>query len=465
MTEKNNPILKIIIIILLAIIGIFVVREIFGDDSKTGMENSPSGASDNNSRNPTNAIVSGNIVFTGLKPTGDEKGYIGIEYKKSSDTTYTDSNLELPLVNDSAFQTAKAVEGQTYDIKAYVYGQGKKIKTSEIVRVTAPATNVKIPLNVTWDDLPDEVAQEYPTSMAGNVYINGYIPAGSTVRILYKQESSAVFTTLSTLLDAAKIVPFEITDALNGREYKVYAELLQGTTSIGTSTVINSTAPADGLKLTLNSNANQPEAKKVTINGYVVINGIVEEDQQMEVYLKEVATDQVTTIATLPAKTNTWWSYDQAVEGKLYKVNAMAVASNGTPVYSKSVEFTAPATNIELVIDTGTYLEKPEERPTLESCTEVKEGTYKAKIRYENVSKATRYWLQVGSEYGTNDVFDAVQNGPKKDEPLFVEVDISEDNEYFARYSYSFCDDSCTGEANFSDFSNSLEFVCPKEDD
>ena len=83
MQDNNNQFLKIIVVILLAVIGNLLLREVIGNNGSSNNESKDS--MENTSKNPKNAVVSGNVVFTGLKPTSQEKGYIGIEFKKASE--------------------------------------------------------------------------------------------------------------------------------------------------------------------------------------------------------------------------------------------------------------------------------------------------------------------------------------------------------------------------------------------
>lgn len=405
--------------------------------------------------------ISGIIDFAGLKPSAGDVGTVRVLTRLNNDpaSTYTDTGVNLPLEDNAVWNWTNAVEGEVYDIKAVLSINGDEITQSPVITVSAPATNQVLVLDVTWDMLPDKVAEEYPVTVSGTVKVNGFIPSGSRIVGYGKRSDSLTDTYVEgPAVTAASTVDWAWDKAANGRKYTFYAIMYDSASNpIGTSDYMEKAAPFSDGNLVINSTAVAP-AQKTTISGVVRISGKIPDNSEVDIHARKSDEENYTTIMSLKASGEVTWEWNQADNGAFYEIDAVLDIPDGTDPQSNSVSVTAPAANVLLNIDTGKSLSAPNQKPELSSCEDLDDGKKKAELEYDGISGAKMFWIQIGDEKGKSNIKNSKVTAPASDSSLDFEVKIDEDKDYYTRYAYSTCADC--GESSYSTFSDSLKFRC-----
>ena len=120
-----------------------------------------------------------------------------LRHAGSSDN-FKDAGLKLTL-SDKTWSFANAIEGENYEVYGNLTINGVSIAKSSIETVTAPALNVPVDFNVSWDDLgldPGSLQEELKT-ISGKYTINGYLPTGS--KLLIQQTIANQVSEVATL--------------------------------------------------------------------------------------------------------------------------------------------------------------------------------------------------------------------------------------------------------------------------
>jgi len=408
--------------------------------------------------------ISGIIDFAGLKPNGGDAGTVKVYQRLHGDsnTEYADTGISVPLEDNAVWSWDSAVEGMTYDIKAILNAGDELITESPVLTVSAPAANQVLVLDVSWDMIPDKVAEDYPVTVGGTVRVNGYIPTGAKI-VGYGRRSDVVDSTFvqGPSADAVVLGDWVWDKALNGRKYQFYAELVDSAgVSLGTSDNMTKTAPFTDGHLLINSKATPPPAPvaKTTISGVVRVSGKIQEGSMIDIHVRRADEEAFNTMMSVAASGEVPWSWANADNGVLYEMRAVLDLPSGTDPMGTTVSVTAPASDVVLKIDSGSSLSAPNQKPVLVSCEDLEDGKKKAELEYDGISGATNFWIEIGDEKGKSNKMDQKYTAPKSDSELDVEVKIEEGKDFYTRYAYTTCP-NC-GEGTYSSFSESLKFRC-----
>lgn len=405
--------------------------------------------------------VSGIVDFAGLKPSEGDKEKVKIYYRKGSDE-YIDTEISVPLQDNVKWVWDKAEEGTTYNFKAVLYTEDdKKIKDSSTIEATAPATEEVLVLNITWADLPDQIAKEYPVSISGIVIVNGYIPAGSKIYGMGRLSETETDFVKGMTSDAKSKTEWKWDKALNGRSYEIFAELVDAKGNIlAKSNTFHKAAPYSDGNLTINSKA-VPPVQKATITGTVRISGRIKDGSHADIHIRKAGTSEWQTVTSVSASTTSVaWEWKEAVAGSRYDVKAVLDNPdvNAEDQGSNTMTVTAPATDLLFKIDSGLTLKAPSDTPKLVECTK-KDGQWRAKLKYEGVSGATKFWIHVGDGPSESNTKDSKYDAPKSTSSLELEQKVDKGKNYYTRYAYTNCKD-CSSNGSYSSFSEELKFKC-----
>lgn len=466
--QDKKPILTIIGVVLITIIVILVLRAILGGNDSTS-ENETTN-SDNN-QSPQTGSVSGTFEYNGIKPQTGEAGSVYIEYREynTGDSFQRLPNYVFPLQDGYQWEVKDVPVGVLVDARAVIELNSGEIlaRSTNTLTVSAPSTSNTFEFNVTMDMIPGYVLEANPVSLGGTITINGYIPSGSTMSMYAKTLSEADFTEVvrNTPVNGTNTV-WEWKQAIPGTVYQLKTEAYDSNGALfASSNVGEKAAPSSNANFVITSRAVDPstQPKTVNVSGTVKVNGNYSDESEIRVKARVVGTDEYTSIAVVnPSNSAVAWSWTEAISGTQYDIKPFLVESGKSDIEGNKVTTNAPASGLALEISSIQKPDEPDNEPTLMSCESAsQDGKYNAKLEFDNVDDADRYWLQVGKSEGASDVNNSFVNNSGSNNAILVTT-INGDQNYYARYAYTECDD-CTGTDSYSDFSDTLKFTCPDD--
>jgi hypothetical protein len=341
------------------------------------------------------------------------------------------------------------------------------------VSATAPATDVVLPLTVSWKDLPEGSVADSYKSITGNVVVSGYIPAGATVTILGAKKRdnteiapeeviNPVYEKVAEKVPAKKEMTLTWDKALASVEYATHAELYDKSGKlIGTSDTEKAAYGQQNLVLYLESEAVAPPSY-VSVTGAVRVNGSYKDDNVITVQARKDGTGGFYDIESFAANSARTWTYDKASNGVSYDFRAIMTRQGEENSRSKQNSAVAAASDVKLTIDTTYDLREPEQKPELDNCDKDGDDHYIAKIHYPAIEKARNYWLKMGKSKDGADLLNENENPDETGSGIVTKIRIDENRYYYTEYAYSYCAE-CTTLDSFSDFSERLRFYCGKE--
>lgn len=406
---------------------------------------------------PNYTSISGNIQYNGIKPEDPSKGKVVLLQKELGDTDFAVANDEIALEDEAFWFWDKAEEGSTYQLKAYIEIEGKRIADSSMITVTAPSVDQVLVFNISAEDLPLTVLEGTPTTISGELDLNGYIPPGSTVSV-YGKEGNGEYILASSGIDAVDGEPLSWDAAKAGTRYTFYAVLISPAgEEIGTSEELQVVAPAAGQKLRIDSIVESPD-EIVSISGTLRLNGPTEPNSTVLLLQRTPGETNYHAFDRIAAVNNAKWSFDEAKNGASYEITASLQVNESNTTSGTVLRVTAPAKDEVITIDTKFSLAPPTQSPTA-TCNNASEGKWNAVIRFPTVENATQYWIEAGTQQGQRDLFgqrvDASSNAIERN------VLVSEGVSTYARYAYAF-NSACREEQCFSSYSPTLVFKCPQ---
>lgn len=430
--------------------------------------------------------VSGKIVFSALKPDPDDRGNVTIKYRKFEDRkgNFKDAKMTIPLANNQAFNWENAIKGETYELIGELVIDGKVVKQSEPLVVTAPAVDQILSLRVTWKDLPSNVVDEEDADMSGKVTLNGHIPDGSTLLIQAKLPNQRYENILE--LDPKVLNEWTWTHAQPLKDYIVRAQLVQNGEIIGTSYATEAIAGENTLSLTINSDASHPSDQAQTatapevvptksliiasptpkpvilrgkISGYIQVNGPKDKNSSLLVLYRSPGSGDYKVVTRInDAQSNNQYEWTAPIIGRDYEITTAYQVNENNVATSRSQVVTASARNVNFTINTGITVQNTTGTPEKEACNQINDNEYDVTIKWPRESEAGNYWLQIGENPGesnkSNDKVRASSN-----DYLRTKLRIQKNKNYYARYAYSYCV-NCNSDQNFSNFSNPFRFWC-----
>lgn len=457
--------LLVLVAILLSGLGIYSVLQTQGSSkNKTTTQSKQSS-------------INGIFDINGVIPDGAS---ISLLQKKSGSTANPmvfASNL--PVADRNPWSFNKAQENSTYEIQAEVLVNGVAVASSNILSVTAPADEEVLTLNLS------STTQTGTAVISGNINVNGYIPAGSTITIQGRKLGAQTFTTVARNLPGQSRQFMSYTTAIPGTTYEVQGTLTSSNgTVVGTSSLITITAPATNEQLTINSSAVAPTVTPVptpvtqaqaattpipqaaansNISGNINFNGAAPANSRIVILTAPGNSSNYTVaVNNVSPVDGATWTWNNATPSTWYNVMAVLKQhnSNGTDTdiaYSSPVTIASPATGVVLSINSGVSLSAPG-GPISVNCANYNSGpnqnTWNVVITFGTVAGASSYWYQVGNTSGGNNLVNTANTSNT------VSTTFNNNTTYYARYAYANVPVASLGSSEWSGFSSATPLQC-----
>lgn len=222
------------------------------------------------SENPTGtAVISGNITINGYIPTGST---ITVQGRRLGAQNFTTVARNLPGQTKQFMSYTTAIAGATYEVQGTLLSSsGDVVGTSNIITITAPATNETLTINSsaviptaapTRAPAPQAITptpQPAPNgTISGGINFNGAAPGNSRIVILTAPGNTNNYSVAVNNVTPVDGATWSWNGATPGTWYNVMAVLKQhnsnGTdTDIAYSSPTTVAAPAGSIVLSLNS--------------------------------------------------------------------------------------------------------------------------------------------------------------------------------------------------------------------
>lgn len=424
------------------------------------------------------STVSGTIIFNSLRPEEGDAGTVVIGAREhGTQNRFEPLTLQHPvtLTDGAKWSWADAKQGVTYDFVATLVIDGKEVTRSAVESATAPATSVGLTLTVTWKDLPESSVDDSQKTISGTVSVHGYIPSGAkeVIKVAKSSDRSEPnsdivldpqYETVQTFAGSVESA-WKWTEALSRVDYLVLAELYDASgTLIGSSHIVEAVVPQDKLALTIQSKATAP-VTKVTISGTVKINGSYENDSEIVMESRRNGEGGFSVFDTFPAESSRDWKYTDADNGVPYEIRATLKRKGSEVAMSSRASVTAPATKVQVKLDTGMDVSAPAQKPELTECKDRdNDSGYDAKLTFPSVEGARSYWLHVGKSKDSWDRYNEPVTLEKDGASYTLKIKVDGERYYYTQYAQSRCGE-CETKDSFSDFSDTLKFYCGNEPD
>jgi len=398
------------------------------------------------------AAISGTIGLNGVAGTGMTMA-VGEREEGQTEFIIVVSGIEPEDGTGWKWSDAKA--NSNYDLQAYLQKDGENVASSEILRVTAPAENEELHLNVQSPTPVKETA-----TISGSLDINGYIPPQSEVVVEERGEGGGSEKVITSGIKPVDGASWRWASAQQGKTYKVQAYLKKGAKIIGRSREITITAPASGEVLRINSQ-EKPAPEKSGISGTINLNGSVPDHAKLVVFQRKVGESQfAVAVNEVNLTDGAKWDWQGAEKGVTYDIQAVLKIKEGDGsekdiAHSNYLKAAAPAKDEVLTINTNVSIPQP---PSPEVRCQSKSGgnQWNVLVVFNPVDDAGQYWVEIGTQAGRNDVLDEKMDQASSPQ---IAATINDNTFYYARYAYAYCH-SCA-ERNFSAFSGTTAFSCP----
>lgn len=440
--------------------------------------------------------LEGSVHFTGLEPDASDQAQLKI-WILPLGTSQPETTITLPPQQDVVWQWVDAHPGVNYQVQAALFIDNKEIKKSGTLFVSAPATHVHIPLDLDVQDLPHDVIEKSEQVITGTVTANGYLPPGSSLRLLalhqkdvsgsLSQVTAEVIqrgTVLATISSPQPQNTWRWDAAKPQQDYMVVAVLQQQNKIIGVSNeVINVNAGDNTANFTINSSATpagtavktapMPPVKGVgqrlgvstqaaTISGTVYINGPKQANTSLLMLWRTPGQQNYNVIGRYenPAVTGTAWQWTQAELGAQYEILAvLQVNEQNTSSAPNPITVSAPATQVNFTLNTYYVIPSTQTLPFLQTCLRKDSDNFYALIDLPRIQGAGNYWLGVGNDHNQSNVFNQTFPAGDNNADQIVRVVIQQDRQHYMRYSYATCV-NCSNIQNFAPPSAEVAFTC-----
>lgn len=341
---------------------------------------------------PASTTAGGSSVQSAISGTFNINGYIPTNSSLTIATRPVGGNqfsnvlIGLPATDNSIWSWIQANQNTQYEIQATLLVNGIVQNQSQVVTVTAPATNEVLTINSTATP-PTPVV----TGISGTISLNGYVPpSGSYITLGVRVTGTGQFNQITGNMSATDGVAWVYNNAQSGTSYDLQAYLWQNNQPYSQSQILTVSAPATGEVLTINaqtppnttpaggsisisctSYSSSVNLWQITVN-YNTNNGL----QNPAQYLLNVGTNQggnqqinLTTTPSNPNQTQTYVSgYLFTQNTTYYAQYAYATCSNCNSFspFSPSLTFTCnqPATPTPTYTPTPTLTTTPIPTPT-----------------------------------------------------------------------------------------------------
>ncbi len=441
------------------------------------------------------AELSGTVRFTALQPEPEDKGDLMLHARRVDSNTWQEIE-PLALKQDSAWVWHSALPGVNYELQATLVIDGKEIKKSEMVQTTAPAADIRVPLEVNWHDLPEDVVNVSTTSLGGTVFVNGYISPSSVLEVYaldavhfsdgFHQVNPEMLTRavrIASVSNPQSEVTWEWNEAKPLEKYMVVVVLRDRGELFGVSKqlrfadagetslehMINSEiVPPTGMQSlipgisTLRASVVAQGAASRGISGTTSIVGPLRKNSSLLMLQRKPGEENYTPINryAFPSQYGTKWQFADAEVGQAYEIMAaLQVNDQNTSTPPGPTTVVAPASNVNFALNTWYTMPRPTTRPSNEVCLDGDGKSYTAVLVLPKIADATQYWFQVGEKSGQSGTYNHMLPVVDTDGDMKIRVRVDKSKQYFMRYSYATCE-HCSGPNNFSPYSDEVGFTC-----
>lgn len=197
-------------------------------------------------------------------------------------------------------------------------------------------------------------------SISGTFDVNGYIPTGATLDVVERKTGTEEFTTILSGLTAVDGQTWKWDGARIGEAYDLKAVIKTEKETIVESEIKSLVAPAQDETLRLVSTASPPQtsstgiaqpAQTSTISGKIDLNGYIPPGAMISVQVKKPGDTTLSVITSQKASDGMAWSWNGAVLGTTYEIQANLLSGGTTISSSQTVTVAPPAQNEILTIN------------------------------------------------------------------------------------------------------------------
>lgn len=214
--------------------------------------------------------------------------------------------------------------------------------TATLILVLGKNPEKKITTNVS-DTLTNAISI---SAVSGTLNFNGYAPIGATVAISERKVGESQFNAVVSSLAPNDGGVWSWNAAQKGVAYELKASLQKDGKTLIDGESLTVVAPADSEILTINSKLAPPKAIVATISGTLDLNGYLPAGSTVTVSARKVGESQFNPIVSgISAKDGIVWSWNDAIAGTNYEIQAYLIYNGNTISQSKTYVITAPAYN------------------------------------------------------------------------------------------------------------------------
>lgn len=209
----------------------------------------------------TQAAISGTFNLNGYIPPNST---ITIATRQVGTNSFVNVLSNLPAVDSSIWSWTSAIQNTAYEIQATLLVNGTVQNQSQVLTVTAPATNETLAINSTATP-PTPVV----TGISGTININGYIPSNGNITLGVRITGTSQFNQIASNISATDGVAWSYNSAQTGTSYDIQAYLWQNGQPYSQSQILTVSAPATGEVLTINAQSpptTTPSGNSISIN-------------------------------------------------------------------------------------------------------------------------------------------------------------------------------------------------------
>ncbi|HVZ67608.1 MAG TPA: hypothetical protein VG917_05115 [Patescibacteria group bacterium] len=206
---------------------------------------------------PILSSISGTFNLNGYIPSGTT---ITVQARQVGTTSFSTIQANLPAVDNSSWAWTNAVQNASYEVQAVMSGS---YGTSQVITVTAPATNEVLTINSTAQPPAPTV-----TGVSGTINLNGNIPTGSYITLGSRVTGTTNFNQVATNISATNGVAWSWNNAQAGTSYDFQAYLWVNGQPASQSQILTVEAPATGEILTINAQtqASAPNGNTLSVS-------------------------------------------------------------------------------------------------------------------------------------------------------------------------------------------------------
>ncbi len=311
------------------------------------------------------AVISGSINLNGVgSQIATNKGNIVLMQRQHGRSDFVTTNLIMPLADEQTWSWTEAKSGVTYDLQSDLFFNGQHVASSNILTVTAPATDQVFTFNIQSLNLAEDVIPETKAIITGKVFIDGFIPDAATISIFASGQNLQDTEQVITNLTAQTITDFAWEGALSSQEYQLEARLINADgTPIGTSQKYTLVAPAKSEILQLSSQATPPPLEETSqtasIAGEVHISGPLTANSSVLLLQRTIGETNFTAFDRLNPTVQLDWILPNLTPGQKLEITALLQVNEQNTATGEIITPTAPASNQIINLDTGLNLSNP----------------------------------------------------------------------------------------------------------